>query len=175
MKLLVHTLLPLLVGAHTAFAHGWTVDSLPDPRISALACGRWPWQKGQVCSPDRLLNQADIDKMDFTISLIHEGQHPFSKLPCAERGVDVPVEIVAVVIDEVDGSGDAAVKVAGFADGIRERFSVGGDACGNGAVVVMSVNDNQVRLVVSLRIIKSYRHARSRLHGGVQHTYVMPA
>lgn len=148
MKSHLPILVLFMVFMNAARAHDWTVDSLPDPRISPRACGHWwPWDTSSVCSPDHLVDGQSLSIIQDFIGFVHAGERPWSKLFCPERGHDVPVEVMAVVIDAVDGAGGADTAVADFANGIRERLGVGSTDCGNGAVLVMSVNDNQVWLV----------------------------
>lgn len=102
---------------------------------------------GWVCSPDGLVSKDDLDMIQGYITTIYSGDYPYSELTCNQDYTDVrvPVEIMAVIVDEVQGSGDAATKVAAFTKGLHSRFGVGDAVCGSGAVLVVSVKDRQVR------------------------------
>lgn len=145
MPRLLQILLSIALSA-VSDARGWTVASLPDPTASPHECGRDV--AGWVCSPDGLVNQADLDTIQGYITTIYSGVYPYSELTCSEQytDVEVPVEIMAVIVDQVQGTGDAATKVAAFTKGIHARFGVGDAVCGSGVVLVVSVNDRQVRL-----------------------------
>lgn len=123
-------------------AYGWTIDSLPNPQANPAACGRDV--KGWVCSPDGLVGKSELNVIQGNIMTIFDGSHPYSKMFCPQTGSDVHVELMAVVVNRVDGNGDPAMKVERFATGIHDRFGVGSKECGSGAVIVMSVQDRQV-------------------------------
>lgn len=141
---LMHCLSLFLLCAGLVRAHGWTVDSLPDPRTSPQACGRQA--AGWTCSPDGLVDEGYLSIIEGYISSIYSGEYPFSKLVCDESADDVPVEVMALIVKEIEGAGDAAAKVAHFAKGIHSRFGVGDADCGSGVVVVIGVQDRQVLL-----------------------------
>lgn len=134
----------MLIAAHAAVSHanGWSVDTLPDPRTNPLACGRPA--AGWVCSPDGLMVTDDLSVIQGYISTIYAAEYPYSELFCPDASQYVPIELMAVIIDEVQGTGDVAVKVSNFAKGILTRFGVGSKVCGSGAVIVISVEDRQV-------------------------------
>lgn len=123
-------------------AYGWTINSLPDPQKDPAACGRDV--KGWVCSPDGLVGQSELNVIQGNIMSIYDGSHPYSKILCPQTGSEVHVELMAVVVNRVDGNGDPAMKVQRFATGIHDRFGVGSKECGSGAVIVISVQDHQV-------------------------------
>jgi hypothetical protein len=99
-----------------------------------------------VCSPDGLVSDHRLDIIQGNINFIYAGEDPYSKVYCAATHQNVSIELLAVVIDEVDGPGDAYQRVAAFTRGIHNRFGVGSMECGSGAVLVISVSDRQVRL-----------------------------
>lgn len=138
----VKVVLLTLFALCSSFVHGWTVDSLPDPQTNPEACGRDV--KGWVCSPDGLVDKDTLSVIQGYIVTIYAGKNPYSELYCSTKGQDVPAELMAVVVNNVEGHGNPADKVAHFASGIHDRFGVGSKQCGSGAVIVMSVEDRQV-------------------------------
>lgn len=99
---------------------------------------------GWVCSPDRLVASSTLDVVQGHINAIYAGEDPYSKVFCSATHRNTSIEVLAVVIDKVDGHGDASRRVASFAQGVHDRFGVGSVECGSGAVVVISVEDRQV-------------------------------
>lgn len=122
--------------------YGWTINSLPDPQADPQGCGRDV--KGWVCSPDGLVATDELSVIQGNIMTIYDGAYPYSKMICPRSDEDVPVELMAIIVNKVDGKGDPAMRVARFATGIHDRFGVGSKDCGSGAVIVMSVQDKQV-------------------------------
>jgi hypothetical protein len=93
---------------------------------------------------DGFVTDRKLDVIQGDINAIYAGEDPYSKVFCDATQRNTAVELLAVVIDKVDGFGDASRRVAAFARGIHDRFGVGSAACGSGAVVVVSVEDRQV-------------------------------
>lgn len=99
---------------------------------------------GWVCSPDGLVKDHMLDVIQGHINAIYYGEDPYSKVFCGAKHQNTSIQVLAVVIDKVDGRGDASRRVARFARGVHDRFGVGSADCGSGAVVVVSVDDRQV-------------------------------
>eukprot|EP00892_Ulva_mutabilis_P011820 jgi/Ulvmu1/900/UM101_0008.1 len=138
----VIALLYVLARASFSVAQGWSVMTLPDPRSNPLACDRDV--EGWVCSPDGLVGTDTLCMTQGYISSIYAGTDPYSELVCPDSGEVVTVEVMAFIIQRVQGTGDAATKVSDFTTGVHNRFGVGSSTCGSGAVIVISVEDRQV-------------------------------
>jgi hypothetical protein len=124
---------------------GWSASTLPNPVEDPASCGTGI--SGRVCSPDGLLDKKYIPVIQRHMNSIYEGEVPYSRLFCPANGQEVPIELMATVVSKVEGDKSDGTRVMRFAKGIHERFEVGTNGCGNGAVVVISVEDRQVRLL----------------------------
>jgi hypothetical protein len=130
-----------LLGTFSHDCSAWDVNSFPDPQKSPSACGRDV--TGWVCSPDGNLAPDEMNVIEGQIRAIHAGEKPYSKCVCEETGEEVAVEMLVVVVDKVAGRGDSATRAAAFARGLHDRLGVG--TCGSGVVLMVSVQDRQVR------------------------------
>jgi Modulator of levamisole receptor-1 len=108
-----------------------------------LTCTASP-ENMQVCSPDGLLDADTLSVIQGDINKIFSGEPPYSPLYCPATELDTAVEVLAVIVDKVDGPGDAPTRVKRFAKGVHNRFGVGSRKCGSGIVVAVSVDDRQV-------------------------------
>jgi hypothetical protein len=123
---------------------GWSALTLANPMVDAARCGRGI--SGWVSSPDGLIDSGSLSAIQGHISSIFAGKEPYSRLHCPATGEDVPIELVAVVVRKVGGDHKRVMR---FAKGIHRRLDVGTKGCGSGAVVVIAVEDRQVRLLTS--------------------------
>lgn len=133
--------LACLLGAFSHECRAWDVKAFPDPQKSPSACGRDV--TGWVCSPDGRLAPAELNVIEGHIRAIHAGEKPYKKFVCDETGEEVAAEMLVVVVDKVAGGRGDAATAAAFARGLHDRLGVG--TCGSGVVLMVSVQDRQVR------------------------------
>lgn len=123
--------------------YGWSSENLPDPMKDPAGCGRGVG--GRLCSPDDLLDTTSMSEVHREMNAILAAEAPYSGLYCPAKGENVPLEIMAAVVKKVDGGKADRRRVQRFAKNIHRRFDVGDAQCGSGAVIVISVEDRQVR------------------------------
>lgn len=133
-------------------APGWSPASFPNPQTDPEACGR-P-SRGTVCDPDRVLSEASADRVQGTLIDILDGAPPYVKHDCGDdrHGYSVAVAVMRrmdpSVGDVVASSpGDAppgpAARARAFAKALHDSWGVGDAQCGDGVLVLVSVDDHQ--------------------------------
>lgn len=130
-----------------AQARAWTADNFPNPMNpkDTAKCNRGD-VLGWVCDPDKLVSQKHLNTVEGTIRAIYNAEQPFNQDKCedSEDGL-ASWQVAVAVLKKVDGHGNAAAKVERFAQRLHARLGVGDKACGTGALLVVSVEDRQVR------------------------------
>ena len=136
-----------IVSAGDAPVSGWLASQLPSPDSSPSTCGR-P-HRSSVCDPDGLLSEEDADAVDELLDAIHRGVkaggdagYPYA--PACKSGKPRGFELAVAVVRRAGGGGSAALRAERLARGLHDSWGVG-DACGSGLVLLVAVEDRQVR------------------------------
>jgi Modulator of levamisole receptor-1 len=139
---MLNALLLSLVVCVSSASPAWDARDFPNPQTDPSTCGRDV--KGWVCSPDGVVSSESLAVTEGNIRAIYAGTNPYKKLFCKSSQTEVPAEVFVAVVNRVGGSGPPEKRAESFARALHDRFGVG--SCGSGVVLLLAVEDRQVRL-----------------------------
>lgn len=135
-------LLILLVSANLAISREWKPDNFPNPKRDVDTCGRG--FASSICDPDNVLKRKEADEIEGAIMDVAQGEEPFTVRPCGDRpeGYHVGVAIMRKM-DIPDGVSPERFAET-FARALHDAWGVGSEACDNGILVLLAVDDRQI-------------------------------
>lgn len=89
MRNLVPLLTLLVIAQHVligSYAAKWSPQDFPDPKRDVNLCGRG--KPSSVCDADGILSKPSGDRIDGIIAEIYEGQDPYVRAQCGDKGLE---------------------------------------------------------------------------------------